>query len=442
MKLKIFKKFDEAFLKYFKNFSWLLLERIFRVLSSAFIGILVINYLGPTKNGIISYSFVYFSIATTIANLGINSYVVKELIEKANSSNKILTTVLFLRVLSSIIVFLLFLVAIIIIDGINQTFYISIILLIPIFFQPLLFSESFFQSKLKLKFISICQILALLVSTILKLYGVLTLKGIMFFAISTSIEFIFYPILLFSIYKIQKNFIKIKNIDWTLFVAYLKKSIPLVLTNIFIIIYLKIDIFMLKNLNSEYETGIYSAATKISEMFYFIPIIIATTFFPAVVYAKNNSKKEYQVKSQKLYDLLTWIALPVIFFIYIFSNYVVQLLFTNEYSSVAQILKIHIIAVAFVFWGTISSNFFLVENRFWITVEKSVGGAVINIILNYFLIPDYGSIGAAIATLVSYFFSDVLFLLFYKIGKEQLYFILNSFNIVRIIISLKNKYLV
>jgi O-antigen/teichoic acid export membrane protein len=131
----------------------------------------------------------------------------------------------------------------------------------------------------------------------------------------------------------------------------------------------------------------------------------------------------------------------IVIFIFVFSDFVVNTLFSVEFSSVSQILQIHIIAVAFVFWGTISSKFFLIENKFWITVQKSVGGALINIALNYFLIPDYGSIGAAIATIISYFFSDVLFLFFYKTGKTQLLLIFRSFNLFRILISLKNKYL-
>ena len=81
---------NEGFLKYFKNTSWLLFDKILRIITALFIGVWVGRYLGPEKFGIFSYVHSYIGIFTAIAALGLDSVIVHEIVKDLKNINKIL----------------------------------------------------------------------------------------------------------------------------------------------------------------------------------------------------------------------------------------------------------------------------------------------------------------------------------------------------------------
>ena len=102
------------------------------------------------------------------------------------------------------------------------------------------------------------------------------------------------------------------------------------------------------------------------------------------------------------------IALPMTFL----SDWVINLLYGEEYNKAGSVLMIHIWASVFVFLGVASGKWFIIENIQLLAFKRTFYGSIINILLNIILIPQYGIRGAAIATLISQsfvgYFSDLL----------------------------------
>ena len=79
-----------------------------------------------------------------------------------------------------------------------------------------------------------------------------------------------------------------------------------------------------------------------------------------------------------------------------------------EYAAAAPILVIHTWASIFVFMGVAGTQWLVMENLQIFSLEKTLLGALSNIGLNLILIPEYGAVGAAYATLISYAISSLI----------------------------------
>lgn len=173
-------------------------------------------------------------------------------------------------------------------------------------------------------------------------------------------------------------------------------------------IYMKIDQIMLGQMAGDEAVGIYSAAVRISEVWYFIPMMIVASVFPTIMEAKKGSDELYYQRLQSLYDLMVWLSVGVALPMTFLSSTVVTLLFGEAFLQSGPLLAIHIWASVFVFLGVASGQSFLVEGRQILFLQRTVLGSVINIVLNMFLIPMHGPLGAAIATVSAQFSVGVL----------------------------------
>lgn len=187
---------------------------------------------------------------------------------------------------------------------------------------------------------------------------------------------------------------------------------------------------MLKTQGSE-TVGVYSAVAKISEAWYFIPVAIVTSVFPAIVLARKTDHARYIKRLQNLYDLLVGISLPVAAVITVASSVIIHIVYDNKFEGAENMLPIHIWSGIFVFLGIASSQFLLAEGLTKISFYRAAFGAIVNVLLNLWLIPLYGGVGASIATLVAYACST-FYLLFIPKTRQQGLMMLKSLFLISI----------
>ena len=84
---------SQEFRKYFANTSWLLGERVLRMIISLFVGIYVARYLGPERFGLLSYSVSFVWLFSSLASFGLNNILVRELVQSPEQRNNLLGTV-------------------------------------------------------------------------------------------------------------------------------------------------------------------------------------------------------------------------------------------------------------------------------------------------------------------------------------------------------------
>jgi len=176
---------------------------------------------------------------------------------------------------------------------------------------------------------------------------------------------------------------------------------------------------MIKEMINDASVGHYAAAARISEMWYFVPIAITSSLFPAIVNSKGRNDGSYEKRLQRLFDFMVIVSVAVAIPVTIFHDEIIFVLFGPEYASAAEVITVHIWAGVFVSLGVSSGSWLINENLQKFALYRAIAGGVINVVLNFLLIPVYGIIGAAITTLLSQFTATVLFDLFYKRTRQN-----------------------
>ena len=396
--------------KILKNIGWLFFDRLFRMGMGLIVGVWVARYLGPTEFGTFNYLLATIGILTPFASLGLENMVVKELVENPSRARIIMSTAITLRLISGLIAFAVCVAIFYFLKKDEpRTLYVGIILALTLPAQALISIELYYQSKVASKVAVISQSLAYIIANALKVVLILSGASLIAFAVVTALEMTLGGLfMLYSLKRFNKQSLAIA-MDKVLAKDLMVRGWPLIFSGFMVMIYMRIDQIMLGEMVNDHEVGMYSAALKISEIWYIIPTILCNSFFPSIIAGKKLSQKIYFKKFQRLFDVLFVISLVIAIGVTIFSDQVIDILYGQQYSGAAAILTIHIWAAIFVFVGVGGTNFFIIENLQIKTFTRTALGATLNIILNLILIPKFLAVGAAIATLISQFCSSYAF---------------------------------
>ena len=405
-------------MKYFENTSWLFAEKILRMIVGLFVGVWVARYLGPEQFGLFSYAQSFVGLFVAIAGLGLNGIIVRELVKDESKRDALLGTAFKLKLIGA----LLALIALAIAVNLSQQDSLTTLLIFTIasatVFQSFNVIDSHFQAKVLSKYIVYANIISLLISSIVKIWLILNDAPLLYFAYSILFDSFILMCGFLYFYRYKRYFISQWFFDKKLARSLLKDSWPLILSGLVIAVYMKIDQIMIKEMLSVEALGQYAAAVRISEAWYFIPTVIASSLFPAIINAKKQSEALYYARLQKLYDLMVWMAIAIALPMTFLSDWVVNLLYGEQYNQAGSVLMIHIWAGVFVFLGVASGKWFISENLQMLAFWRTFYGMIINVALNFLLIPKYGIQGAAISTLMGQIFAAYLFDIFNNKTKK------------------------
>lgn len=425
---------NREFKLYAKNTIWMFLEQILRMIAGLFVGIWVARYLGPSQFGIFSYALAFTAIFSGIAKLGLDGIVIRELVKYPEKKDIYLGTAFWLKVIGGIITFGVMIIATKLTSNDLITNVYILIIASGIIFQSFEVIDFYFQSKVLSKFVSICKMIQLLLSSILKIYLVLSGAGLLWFVLVSLFDQISLAISLWLAYRSQKIGSFFRSFDLITGVGLLKDSWPLILSSLMVMIYMRVDQVMIKEMLGEREVGLYSAALKLSEVWYFVPMIITSSLFPAILSAKKQSQDLYYMRLQQLYDMLTLMSISIAVSMTFLSDWIVSLLYGAQFDRAGSVLMIHIWSGVFVFLGVARSCWVLSENLQMYSFIYLLVGLVVNIICNFMFIPIYGINGAALATLLAQCFGTLVAPFFLKKMRISFYMMINSLNLFSSII--------
>ena len=423
---------SEAFKKYFANTSWMFVEKIIRFLIAFLVGVYVVRYLGPEGFGDLSFAISFVGLFATIAALGLDSIVVRELVNDHSRRDELLGSVFYLRIIGALIAIVLTITTAFILKESYFNIILIAIIVTSTLFQSINVVEYYFQSIVQSKFNVYVQSSSLILASIIKVILVLINAPLIYFATVYVIEFIFLSAGYYMVYKI--NNLKITNWRFKLDTAIvlLKDSWPLILSGVVISIYMKIDQVMIKNILNSEELGYYAIAVKLSEAWYFVPVAICASLFPAIINAKHISEKLYLSRLQKLYDILAWLAIGIAIPVTFMTDFIITILFGTKFLPAAPVLTIYIWAGIATFLGVASSQYLIIENLTKLAFYRTLMGMILNVILNLLLIPKYGIAGSALATLISYSLA-VFSIVFFSSSRQQFYLMIRSLLFINLL---------
>lgn len=441
--LSIYKNLSEWPKQVFHNMNWLFWEQLIKMWVWLVLWVLITRYLWPQDYGTFSFAIAFVTLFSFMVSLWLDNIVIRELVNFPDKRDKILWSVFLMKLLGWVIALLF---AILIIYYLkpwdSKTFILVLILSISWIFQSINVIDYYFQSKVDNKKVVIPRLIAFTIISLLKIYFLVTWITVLILWLITLLEWIIFSIWLALSYKINRLKISDWRVDYSIMKELIITSRPLAISGMAIGIYSKIDQVMIWKLLWDKEVWIYSVAVQMTEVFNFIPMIIASTLFPAIIASKKMWEQIYNKRIWNYYNLIAITAYLIIIPVFLLSDKIILFLLWNEFYESAWVLRIYVWSIIPVFMGVASSSYLVTENFIKISFYRTLVWMITNIILNILLIPKYWIIWASIATIISYSFAIYL-LVFINKTKYNWYILIRETlqitNIRILYLTLKKK---
>lgn len=389
---------------------WLSADSIFRLGLGFLVSVWLARYMGPEKFGIFNYALAMITIYTSVASLGMNGVVVRELIRGGEEkSGVIMGSSFYLQVIGSLLATGLVIISTVLLRPNEWDILLMVLVMSPsILLRSTDVIKYWFESNISSKYTVIAQNIAFIVSSVVKMIIMLTGGSYLIIAITVSLEALVVSILLIYIYRGKRNKINWSS-NFTEAKRLLSHSWPLILSGLALMLYMRIDQIMIGNMINNESVGIYSVAVKMSEVWYFFPIAIVSSLFPKIIREKANSEEMYNYRMQILYDIMVISGVLLAIVVTFFSDYIINLFFGLQYKDSSDITKIYAWISIFYFLSSASGRWYINEGLQIYALTRNLLGLFIGVALNFILIPIYGVKGSAFATLIAYIGASYIF---------------------------------
>lgn len=401
-----------------KNASWIIVCKVVQAVLNLIVSMITARYLGPSNYGIITYASSIVAFIIPVIQLGINSILVQEFVDKPKDTSKILGTSVVLTTVSSALgVVGIWAFTSVVNHGETDTIIVSVLYSISMFFQMTEMIQYWYQAKLLSKYVSVVSLISRVIVSIYKIYIVISGKSIYWFAIVNSIDFLIISASLFVIYfkisgyKLSFSFDIAKKL--------LSKGKHFIISGLMVSVFCQTDRIMLKLMVNDAESGYYSAAVTCAGMSIFLFTAIVDSFRPVIFEYKKSNEIAYKSNTIRMYSIIIYMALAQSVLLTILAKPIIYLLYGVDYMPAVPILRIVTWYSAFSYLGYARNIWFLAEGKekyIWVT---NLVGALLNLSGNALLIPFFGACGAAAMSVVTQFITNFVLSLLMKPLRES-----------------------
>jgi len=406
-----------------RNVSWVSGERALRLLIGLAVTSVLARYLGPHDFGLLSLGLAIVAILMPFTELGLQGIIIKAHVEEPEHSNLITGTSFIMRIIGGFVTVLLAVgAAKILSDKDTNLVPIVTVLSLTALFRSTDTFKHIFESRVYSKPIIIAEFCSAISANAFKLIAVASGASLLTFAMIHSIEGIITAVAIVAVYRKYVGELSKIRFSLSKAVELLRKCWPLILASLAVVIYMKIDQIMLGVMLDETNVGIYAIAARISEVWYFVPGVMVWSTFPFLVEAKKENTEFYIRRLIRLFRSVIFLAVSVALAINLFGSPMINLLFGEQFNQASGVLSIHAWGGVFAVLSIVTRYWSINENLQHLEIIRTVSGAIINILLNLLLIPKYGIMGAAYATLLSHLWAGFLFDFTHPATRRLLYY--------------------
>ncbi|MBN2394955.1 MAG: flippase [Candidatus Atribacteria bacterium] len=442
---KIFNKFNFSTnrRKIFSNIYWAVVGKVVNISSGLLVGIFVARYLGPEEYGLMNYVISYVALFSILATFGFDNIEVRELARRSYPKEQILGTALYLRFFFATATILLIIITLLLFEPDHFTFWMIIVYSLSLIFNTFAIIRNYFTSIVFNEYIVKTEITRTIIGALIKIGLLLVKAPLEWFIISSTFDF--FIIASGYIYSYRKKVSHIKSWSFKKEIAFyqIKESFPLLLSGAAIIIYQKIDQIMIRSIIDNKAVGQFAVAAKFAEFIIFIPGIIAQTITPLLVQAREENQKLYELKRQQFMDVMVWGAIGLSLATSLSAKIIITVLYGHAYNEAIPVLQIMAWKAAFASFLLVSGQIIIIQNLQRFAVIRNIIGCLVNVILNFVVIPKWGIIGAAWTAIVTFavagYFSHLVIKPYREIFKIQTDSILKGYLRIPKILTKKNE---
>ncbi|MGV0999615.1 MAG: flippase [Fluviibacter sp.] len=386
--------------RYLTNNAWALAERAVRLLITFFVGSYLVRYLGPSDYGKLSFVQGVMSIVWVVAALGLDNLLTIKLARFPKNAVKLAGSVFLIKTIAQWLV-LGGLYVYLAVSGLESSLkeYVFILSL-GVFIQGTNVVVSVLQSNNEFKRLSLLQFVQNLVSTLLKVAFIYWALPLVAFVYVLLIDFLIYHVGLYAIGK-QKGMCFMAGASRKLCLQLLRDCTPLMLASVTYVLFIRVDQLMVQAFVGDAALGQYSAALRLIDVWYVLPVVFCTTIVPSLVGARRDDPVLYAKLVRRLYGGLAWLGIFIAIFMLYFGEQIIYLLYGARYSGSLEVVWVLALTLPLSFMGFALDNVLQVSGLNKQLFYRLVFSLCLLVGLNGLLLPRIGVSGAAYALLAS-----------------------------------------
>ena len=369
-------------------------SKVFGFLSTIYLA----RVLGSESFGQYAFVLAIYSYFALLANPGFETVGTREVAKGSYSVEVLFGSIFVLRILFSIIAFIVLLLCAFLLHFENTVRVLLLTQGLNLLLTPLLI-QFVFRGLTEMKYISLARILQSSSFLLLAFFFVRSKDEIFhlpyLLLISTVVSLL--PLIIlyrkrFGGYSIVTSEKVRKDV--------LHNSVIFGASGLMILIYYNLDSVMLGFMRPKGEVGIYSAAYKIVLFVLGFQTLFSQSLLP-VISQFAGAGKDRKPLLERSFALLLWLSMPMLLIGFFYSTQICVAVYGEGYTDSSEALRILSFAIFLIFNECITAIFLVAEGKMRQHLTSVTIGAIMNFTMNLFLIPHYGVLGAAVATVFS-----------------------------------------
>lgn len=400
--MRLFSDFNPHSLRQFlSNTGWLVADKVLRLGLALMISVAIARALGPSEFGTLQYALSFVGMFGIMTSLGLDPIIVREFVRRPDDAGILLGTTLIMRLIAACSCVIIVLAFSCLLDHDSITTLMIFIAGSALLLQPVQVIESYFQAHTAAVRSSLVFMLGGLAGAAWVAYGLYSGAPVVYFSIQLLVEWaVIAAGLIFALGRYTNSCFTI-HFNQEVLKTFVSECWPLALALLMVGVYTNIDKIMLRALLGDEAIGIYVAAAKLSDAWYFVPMVIVNSLLPAIVRARESSSEHYIRRLQDLYDLMVVIGIIIALPVSLAADWIIIFLYGEPYRQAGAVLSVYVWAGIFVFLGVASGRWFILEGYAKAYLCRTLTGVVGSIAFNLLLIPNFGVLGAAWAALLA-----------------------------------------
>lgn len=390
-----------------KNAVWIIGGKVAQSVLALIINMLTARYLGPSNFGLITYASSLVAFVLPIMQLGFSNVLVQEIVNKPDDEGEILGTAMFLSLMSSIFCIIgVTSFAFVVNPEESETIIVFLLYSLILLFQALDHIEYWYQAKLLSKYTSTVSLVAYLTVAVYKIYLLVASKDVYWFALSNALDYALISIGGIVLYRKLGG--RKLRFSWKRGKDMFARSKHYIFSSMMVTIFAQTDKIMIKMMLDESSTGYYGAAVACAGMTSFVFTAIIDSFRPAIFEGQKESKRIFKHRLTMLYSIVIYLSLAQSVVMTLFSRWIIFILYGTAYNPAISALQIIVWYTTFSYMGSVRNIWILANDKQKYLWQINMSGAIANVIINVLLIPRMGINGAAVASLITQFFTNVV----------------------------------
>ncbi len=317
------------------NTLWLFLDRLIRLGVGLLVGVAVARYLGPDRFGRLNYVMAFVTLFATTITAGTDSVVVRDLARDPGRANAILSAAASVRLVATPIVLLIVAGAALAMHGSDAPMlWLIAVYATSLLFRPVDVVDLWFQAETNMRPTVWARNLAFFVVSVVKVCLLLAGASLLAFLAVEPLAAALTAVFLLLAYRAAGRRWTVAGTRWDEVRRQLQAGAPLLLSGVAIVIYMRIDQVMLEHLagGGAREVGLYSAAQRLSEVWYFLPMAVSSSVFPTLVRTRAADEVRYLERLRWLFSAMAVVAVAVALGTTLLSSLLIRIVFGSGYA--------------------------------------------------------------------------------------------------------------